>query len=63
TSFIVDRAIEGNYNRNLNGEHYFDFHALNQYDVAATQRYDTAESRDGAIATVQSDGKTRTVKT
>lgn len=46
-----------------NGEYYFDLHSPNQQVIATSQRYNTAESRDAAIATVRSDGKTKTLKT
>ncbi|MEH6467800.1 MAG: YegP family protein [Porticoccus sp.] len=45
-----------------NGEYYFDLHSPNHQVIATSQRYESAESRDAAIATVRSDGKTRTVR-
>lgn len=45
-----------------NGKHYFNLKAANHQVIGTSQMYATAESRDAGVASVKSNGTTRTVK-
>jgi uncharacterized protein len=45
-----------------NGKFYFNLKAANHQIIGTSQMYTTAQSRDGGIASVQSNGTSTTVK-
>ena len=45
-----------------NGKHFFNLKAANHQVIGTSQMYATAESRDAGIASVKSNGTTKTVK-
>jgi uncharacterized protein YegP (UPF0339 family) len=45
-----------------NGMHYFNLKAANHQVIGTSQMYATAESRDAGVASVKSNGTTKTVK-
>jgi uncharacterized protein len=63
-SVQVNCALEERYEKkeSTNGKFYFNLKAANHQIIGTSQMYTTTQSRDGGIASVQSNGASTTIK-